>query len=260
LPVLLALLGGSCMQPEGPHDDPPGGNRTCGTSCGGGNPPAFRFDPPFTGTVELFAASQNPVMDSIPFLSLPLEGADSLRLEKTALDSILESDKLDSILKYTLTDSAREELSDSLLAFNMVFRSGDSAWLIPGIKYQNGGIDSDMVFQVAGLAPVVTFRGRAVLPPDAGEVPKTPATNHLYFAGTPFQARIDSDSSFKLQSIPSEEPVPPLIFQFRVAMQSGGVPNQITLLQTKTPLSEDSTQVIRFDVLVDSIPTKWEPL
>ncbi len=256
-PILLAALVGACTSVEDEDFRDP---KPCGTSCGGGNPPSFRFDAPFTGTAELFAATQNPVMDAVPFLSLELAGVDSFRLEKSDLDSILRTDRLDTVLKYTLSDSGWKRHPEAQLEFNMVFRSGDSAWLIPGISYWKGGLDSDQVFQVAALAPLDTFRGKVALPPDDVNTISNPPQDHLYFAGTPFQSRIGFDSSFVLNAFPSESPVLPRIFRYREKAQSGSKhSHQITLLQSKSPLSEDSAQVLTFDILVDSIPTSWMP-
>lgn len=255
----LLLLPAACLAPDGnpSGSGPTGGNTICGTSCGGGNPPAFVFDKPFTGTVSIFAASQNPVMDSVPFAVLDLDAADSLHLKKGLLDSILGTDKLDSILKYTLTDSARKARPESLLEFNVAFVSGDSAWLVPGLRYRKGSHDSDLIVHVPRLKPFQTFRGKAAIPWDPNMVdwPK----DFIYIGGTPFSSPIGSDSVFNLGGYPSETPLSARIFRyFRHGPMGSADPSQIILMESKNALSGDGEQVLQFEVVVDSIATTWK--
>lgn len=235
-------------------------DRHCGTSCGGGNPPAFRFDQPFTGTVSLFVATQNPVMDSTPFFSQEVSGVDSLRLERSMLDAILETDKLDSVLKHTLPDSARKARPASLLEFNMVFRSGDSAWLIPGIGYQKGGLDTDQVFEIRSMEPILEFEGKVVLPPpDLGDDQRS-SRDYLYFAGTPYRSDIDFEKRFRLKGYQAGRAVVPKVFRWY--SPPGNNPNKgaaVSIFESQAPLSSDSGQVLNFNQVADSLPTSWAP-
>lgn len=249
---LIILLPAACAVDETMEGRPCGG-----TSCGGGNPPTFRFHAPFTGTASLYALSQNPVMDSLPLWTRELAGADSLRLSHDLLDSILAMPRLDSILRNTLPAVAGNPMPDSL-AFNMSFRTADSGWLVPGIGYKRGSTGAGRIFTIASLLPIHNYTGKARLPNiDLTEDQQDPV-DFLYLPGTPHYARVRNDSLFSLDAFPASEGIASRAFRWFV--ERGNAPGDTThfaLLNAKDTLAAGAFQELDFNPFVDSITTTW---
>ncbi len=153
------------------------------------------------GSLEIYDWDHNPAVRSEPLLRLEVQNRSGLQLAAADFDRIHAA----RALKAAAASQARSTGpagSDSLIRFNLVFRSGSASGAVAtGLSYDPVrkvfGLDSPGPAAGVRMLPKPLIRFAARIHRDAG----TGDPGRIFLPGTPFQATL-IDSDFALQNLP----------------------------------------------------------
>lgn len=156
------------------------------------------------GSLEIYDRDHNPAVRSEPLLRLEVQNRSGLQLTAADFDRIHAARALKAAAASQAhsADPAGPAGSDSLIRFNLVFRSGSASGAVAT------GLSYDPVRKVFGLDPLGPAAGVRMLPKPlirfAARIHRDAGAGdpgRIFLPGTPFQATL-IDSDFALQNLP----------------------------------------------------------